>query len=432
MTEHINFLFPSNYDEDFSQEDAFCQIFNPILEPMDIKDEIDPDKVYFVNGKNKVNERSLNNTFNYENFDEFYNRFLGSGEEEDINGDNYNYYFNSDKPSFYNNISKETIFSTFENEKLLNVLTKEYIKEIKCKKYNDNKDNINSENINFIKPKSINREKNKENHKENNYFPFTQGKGLINGYSFKLIDESNLSTNFPFIQKTLVGECGLDEEIINDENSQNTEQMIGTENPFFKFKTKKYYTMPNGKKRREKKKRKFKSDDIRKKIKSRFHKTLKNIINDLLKDAGSKQIFDFLPQCFIGNISKKVNEECLELSYKEILSKNFVLELNKDKEFNNKADYKKFLKNQEILEYLEKNPEISKDSGFDFIKDKKYKDLLKLYFSSSEFEESIIRLKQENEGNDYIQEYIFRAKNYVDFYGNSNSEEKNDVESNEE
>ena len=148
MTEHINFLFPSNYDEDFSQEDAFCQIFNPILEPMDIKDEIDPDKVYFVNGKNKVNERSLNNTFNYENFDEFYNRFLGSGEEEDINGDNYNYYFNGDKPSFYNNISKETIFSTFENEKLLNVLTKEYIKEIKCKKYNDNKNNIYSENIN--------------------------------------------------------------------------------------------------------------------------------------------------------------------------------------------------------------------------------------------------------------------------------------------
>ena len=65
-------------------------------------------------------------------------------------------------------------------------------------------------------------------------------------------------------------------------------------------------------------KRKFKSDDIRKKIKSRFHKTLKNIINANLKKAGSKKFFDFLPQCFIGNISKKVNSECLELTYKEL------------------------------------------------------------------------------------------------------------------
>ena len=50
------------------------------------------------------------------------------------------------------------------------------------------------------------------------------------------------------------------------------------------------------------------------------------------------------------------------------------------------------------------------------IKDKKYKDLLKIYFQSAEFENSIIRLKNENESNEYIQEYIFIAKRYVDFY----------------
>ncbi len=65
---------------------------------------------------------------------------------------------------------------------------------------------------------------------------------------------------------------------------------------------------------------------------------------------------------------------------------------------------------------MEENPDISKNSGFDLIKDKKYKDLLKIYFSSAEFENSIIRLKKENESNEYIQEYIFRAKRYVDFY----------------
>ena len=71
------------------------------------------------------------------------------------------------------------------------------------------------------------------------------------------------------------------------------------------FRILKYFITENGKKRRIKKKRKFKSDDIRKKIKSRFHKTFKNIINENLKKAGSKKLFDFFPQCFIGNVSKK-------------------------------------------------------------------------------------------------------------------------------
>ena len=191
--------------------------------------------------------------------------------------------------------------------------------------------------------------------------------------------------------------------------------------------------MPNGKRRRVKKKRKFKSDDIRKKIKSRFHKTLKNIINEKLKEAGSLKLFDFLPQCFVGNISKKCNAQSFDLTYKELFSVNFIKEMSKDKEFKNTPEYRKFLKNKEALEYLEKNKEISKNSGFDIIKDKKYKDLLKLYFSSWEFENSLVRLKQENEGNDYIQEYIFRAQHYVDFYcDENNSEEKNEVDSDDE
>ena len=42
--------------------------------------------------------------------------------------------------------------------------------------------------------------------------------------------------------------------------------------------------MPNGKKRREKKKRKFKYDDIRKKKQSRFNTNLKNKDNKKLKN----------------------------------------------------------------------------------------------------------------------------------------------------
>ena len=222
----------------------------------------------------------------------------------------------------------------------------------------------------------------------------------------------------------------LEEEMINYKD-----RIINISDSFiFKFKTKKYFIAPNGKKKRVKKKRKFKPDDIRKKIKARFHKTFKNIINENLKKAGSKLFFDFLPQCFIGNISKKANSKCLELTYKELLSINFLTELNKEDYPNSKVDQNKLKKNIEVLKYLEMNPEICKRSGFDLIKDKKYKDILNIYFTSGQFENSIIQLKEEKESPEYIQEYIKRAKTYVSFY--SNVEEKSDKkeinESNEE
>ena len=174
--------------------------------------------------------------------------------------------------------------------------------------------------------------------------------------------------------------------------------------------------MPNGKKRRQKKKRKYKSDDIRKKIKSRFHKTIKNAVNAMLKKGGSTKFLDFLPQNFIGNVSKKVNSESFEMTFNDLLTFDFQGNKNKN------VDNKKIMKNKEVVEYLEQNPEISKNSGYDLIKNKKYKDLLKVYFLSAEFENSITRLKQEKEENDYIQEYIYRAKNYIEFYSNFNKD----------
>ena len=262
---------------------------------------------------------------------------------------------------------------------------------------------------------------------DNKYFPFTQGKGLLNSYNPKLIEGIESVVE--------ISESQIDEiDSKNfEENLSNSEQVVNNINSYydFKFKTKKYYIAPNGKKRREKKKRKFKSDDIRKKIKSRFHKTLKNIINDSLKAAGSLKFFDFFPQCFTGNIAKKINSQSFEKTYEELLSTDFSLELSKGKPDKTSADYRKYVKNKQVLEYLEKQKEISKSSGFDIIKKKKYKELLKMYFSSKEFEDSILRLKQENEGRDYIQEYIYRAKKYIPFYENINGE-KNEVDSSEE
>ena len=111
-----------------------------------------------------------------------------------------------------------------------------------------------------------------------------------------------------------------------------------------KFKTKKYYINEKGKKRRIKKERKYKSDDIRKKIKVKFHKTIKNIINKNLKEVGSKKLFKFLPQIFMGNITQKFNYKYLEYSYKDLLLTDFTLCQNEYR--NKKIDYNNYINNK--------------------------------------------------------------------------------------
>ena len=163
-------------------------------------------------------------------------------------------------------------------------------------------------------------------------------------------------------------------------------------------------------------KRKYKSDDIRKKIKSRFHKSIKDLLNENLKKIGSKYLFDFLPQCFVSNVTIKLNKEALDLTYKEILLKNF---LNEDifKNYKNKEiDQKKYETNLIVLNYLENNPDISKKSGFDLIANMKYSDLLNQYFESLEFRKSIYKMYNNNEEKEYIKKYIDKAKNFVNFY----------------
>ena len=59
----------------------------------------------------------------------------------------------------------------------------------------------------------------------------------------------------------------------------------------------------NGKMKRKKKRRKFKPDNIKKKIKARFHKDLKLIINKRLKQAGAQKLFELMPQNFITNMT---------------------------------------------------------------------------------------------------------------------------------
>ena len=168
-------------------------------------------------------------------------------------------------------------------------------------------------------------------------------------------------------------------------------------------------------------KRKYKPDDIRKKIKARFHKSIKNIINENLKQAGSKMFFSFLPQIFISSIARDKNHQVLDLTYREIIQKDFITGVDEKKYKNKSVDLAKYKNNLKVLEYLDKNMDICEKSGFDIISNMKYSDLLDEYFTSKEFQHAIKKLQEENEEEDYIKEYIKKAKNYVKFFSVSPS-----------
>ena len=182
------------------------------------------------------------------------------------------------------------------------------------------------------------------------------------------------------------------------------------------FKVKRYITDSSGKIKKAKKQRKFKSDDIRKKIKVKFHKAIKDILNENLKKAGSKALLTYLPQSFIGNISRNFNNKYFDLTFEELISLDFSKFHSKFLKFN--IEKNKYDKNIELLDYLKNNPEISKNSGFDLVKKMKYRDLLNAYFLSKEFENTIVQLKSKKESDEYINSYIFLAKNYVNYFSN--------------
>jgi hypothetical protein len=158
--------------------------------------------------------------------------------------------------------------------------------------------------------------------------------------------------------------------------------------------------------------RKEKADDIKKKIISRFHKILKNIINENLEKAGSQKIFVNLPQCFVSDVTKKNNKNIFDKKYKEILETDFSKEMKDKKEIE-----KNYKKNKKVIEYLEKNPEISQNSGFNVLCRLSYEEILKEYFKSQEFYD-VIQKVREKEGNNYYEKYIYQCYNYISSFYN--------------
>ena len=249
----------------------------------------------------------------------------------------------------------------------------------------------------IFKPIKPNRKQNitiKYEEKNEKYFPFNAGIGLDKclknlGYSIVYIS--------PFEVK------------LSSLNKEKTKQA--------KFQIMDFSKAQKGKLKKEKKKRKYKADDLRKKIKTRFHKTLKNIININLKKVGSKKLFDFFPQNFLKNITIKLNNTVLNYTFDELIKTDIANDILKQKIID--TDLEKYKRNLDVLDYLNNNSKICKDSLFYKIRNMKYIDILNAYFLSKEFEESIIELIQKGEKNKYIEEYISKSLSYVNFYKNS-------------
>ena len=486
-----NILSP--IEKDFSEEDSFNHLFthfgHETFSPEEIKDDI----LYSLNrvktdGLNNNNNNNKNKYSDEEVFNNVFKPKNGELRENEPKTDSmFLSYNNNTDNEFIEKTEKKNknnlILLTNENNNLLNkklnIKTEKSIYDRKSdffdipspmfdnnsmekfyfpnnkkivKVNNDDTEKKDNKKINKRSTKkNNNKEKKQENpmilkrgpYKKKNKnmeqlsfddkcFPFKTGKGIIN-----ITTKYNNDFLEPLENKDITTIDLADEKtdktnellILNNKlNGKNVVQ--GTENELYlmKFLTKKYYISESGRRKRIKKKRKYKSDIIRKKIKSRFHKALKYIINDNLKKVGSKLLFDCLPQCFIGNTNKQLNSKCLDLTYKELFLSDFG---------NNLANYRhttmdvpKHSKNIKVLQYLENNPDICQKSGFHIIQNLKYKELLEKYFLSAEFEESLSQLKKENEDEDYIQSYIYRAKNYVDFFSNIESTDNNNYEKN--
>ena len=180
-----------------------------------------------------------------------------------------------------------------------------------------------------------------------------------------------------------------------------------------------------------KKKRKEKGDNIRKKIKTFFHKSLRQIINEKLEKAGAKYFFESFPQIFITDITIRTNFEVMELTYEQLFAFTYNQEINDDKS-DKRKDYinkrkataiKKYRRNVEVLEYLGSNEKISKESGWEVIKNMKYKDLFQAYINSQEFQESVEELSKKETIN-YISSYNYFASNYISFFLSYHSKNK--------
>ena len=157
--------------------------------------------------------------------------------------------------------------------------------------------------------------------------------------------------------------------------------------------------------------RKYNSDNIIKKIKTKYHKILKIQTNKKLKNVGSKKFFKNLPQVFITNLKKEEIRSILNKTYKDILTNNFIEWQKPGSKGKNNNNY---LYNKSVLNYLEKNKKRFKELNYNMF-NMTYSQLYKEYLESVEFEKEIANLTKK-ETLKYTKNYILKANNFINFF----------------
>ena len=153
-----------------------------------------------------------------------------------------------------------------------------------------------------------------------------------------------------------------------------------------------------------------------KRIKNNWYKHLNKNLNKILKQAKIPMVFKKIPQCVVQDVSIKENHIMLNLTLREMLTKNFELLHKKGKALKkNKSNYDH---NKSVFNYLEAKNKVKIYNKLNLgkILNMKMKEIYKEYLASDEFQKSIQKLISEKKQNAYIHYYIQTAKNFIEYY----------------
>ena len=164
-------------------------------------------------------------------------------------------------------------------------------------------------------------------------------------------------------------------------------------------------------------KRKMMIDNITKKVKSDFLRSLVRYLNEKLRPLNVK--FSHFSYYIVTNITKLENKKNLNMTLKEMLLYKPFENLNISEGLNQR-EILNWKNNKDILDDLEKNKntDVYNQINLDDTLNNKMKDLYYEYLASKYFKESIETLNAHGNEYEYIQKYIQTAKNFVDFFYN--------------
>ena len=262
------------------------------------------------------------------------------------------------------------------------------------------------------------------------FFPFLAGNNFLNINSLNSLNpsknENSRNINNTNATSNEINQVNSTNEDVGSDSTQSLEKANEEKNKInfnINYSPKKYlFKISNGncvlnegdvnsftrKRLRVRKPRKYNNDNIRIKIKRGFlNVALIKKLNNILKNIASNQKFVKFPHSFIKDVNKGRNMRIMNITLREIFEKE---EIYKDINKNSRGNY---LHNLKVV----KSEEIKTSDEFDKIVNKTFKELYEEYINSDEFKiEEINNLKMKKMDDEYIQKYLYLAREFIDFF----------------